>query len=79
MASRTRRGQLCGLINGFVQDLVKNERAEIATVDGKSKNTKEQLALGIYWVVVTVKMLATMDVIVINGRVGEDVQFVEAA
>lgn len=79
MASRTKRGQLVGGLNGFAQGLVRAERAARAEVDGKSMNTDDMLAQGIFWVTVTVKMLPTMEVIVIRGRVAEDVQFAEAA
>lgn len=79
LTTKTRRAQFIGSLKGFTGSLVRAERAERDVIDGVSGNTAQSVAAGIYWVKVTVKMLSTMDVIVIDGRVGVDVTFAEAA
>ena len=79
LTTKRRRAQFVGALKGFTFDLVRQERAERDFIDGVSGNTSQQLARGIYWVKVVVKMLSTMDVIVIDGQVGETVTFAEAA
>lgn len=75
----TRRAQFVGSLKGFTADLVRQERALRDVIDGVSGNTEAQLARGVYWVKVTVQMVPTMEVIVIDGQIGESVTFAEAA
>lgn len=73
LATVRRRGQLVGQLNAFVQGLVQQERAQQGLVDGKSQNTQDTLARGIFWIKVKVRMIPAMLDIVIDGEIGENV------
>jgi len=69
-----RRAALLGEYNGFLQDLKDGERIADFSIDGKSGNTPNALAMGIYRIIMKVQTFPSMDVIVIDSTVGESVQ-----
>lgn len=84
LSSIQRRAESLGVVDGFLAQLKNvaqpaNARIDSYSIDGKSGNTAQTLGLGIFRMIVTVKTLASMDVIVLDVSVGETVVITEQA
>ncbi len=82
LATRERRAQCLGVVEEFLLGLaaVGNktaQRIDSYQVDGKSGNTIEALARGIFRIIVRVKTLNSLDVIVLDCTIGETVTFAD--
>lgn len=84
LATRDRRALCLGVVDDFVAGLaaVGNktaQRIDSYQLDGKSGNTPEALARGVFRMILRVKTLSSLDVIVLDTTIGETVTFVELA
>lgn len=84
LATISRRAQTLGEVGGFLEQLVSktnpaSQRIEKYSIDGKSGNTPLSLAAGVFRIIVKVKLLASLDVIVLDITAGEAVVVDEAA
>jgi hypothetical protein len=73
-----RRSAIMSLINSFMGDLLGTtnglpQRIADYNADGKSQNTTDTIAAGVYRVALSVKTLSSMDDIVLNATIGETV------
>jgi len=84
LATKENRGLLVSVIRSFLKDLLsedkpENQRIAAFTVDGISGNTPTSIAAGVYRITVEVKLLGSLDFIVLNTTIGESVEIEEAA
>lgn len=73
LSTRSRRAQIVGLMRGFLKGLQDAQRIEDFSLDLKSGNTPETLALGIFRVKQLVRTVPSLDAIVIDSTIGETV------
>ena len=83
-ASDTRRALILGEIDGFLAGLKSDsnptlQRIADYLIDGKTGNTADSLAKGIFRVIVKVRTLASLDVIVLDCEIGTTVVITQAA
>lgn len=84
LQSRSRRAQSLGEVDAFLASLEsanqpENQRIDSYSIDGKSGNTASSIAAGIFRMIIKVRTLSSMDVIVLDTEVGENVTIQEAA
>lgn len=84
LTKRQRRAQVLGETNGFLSILQSpsnedSQRIDNFSIDGKSANTPELLALGLFRVRVCVRTLSSMDVILLDTTIGETVTIEDAS
>lgn len=82
--TRDRRATMVGELRAFLESLLSrnnlaSQRIAGFTLDAKSGNTPEQLAQGIFRVILKVRTLSSLDVIVLDTTVGEAVEVEEIA
>jgi hypothetical protein len=83
--NRLRRALVLGEIEGFLNGLLSVDNQSLQRIDafsndGKSGNTAEALALGVFRIITKVRTLSSMDAIVFDTEIGENViTFSEAA
>ena len=68
-----------GEVIAFLDMLKKDERIDDYSVDPDSGNTADKLAQGIFTIVASVRLFASMDAIVLNTEIGETVEITSAA
>lgn len=78
LATDVRRASIVSICDGFLSSLRSkdnpaNQRIEDYLVDGKTGNTPSQLAAGIFVVILQVRLLPSLDVIVLDVTAGETV------
>lgn len=78
LARQQRRAQVMGELQSFLNSLQSPDspslqRLDSFVLDGRSANTIQSLATGIFRIIVKVRMLPSMDVIVLDTEVGENV------
>jgi hypothetical protein len=76
--TRDNRASVMAEIEGFLSLLLsknnpKSQRIDSYFTDGKTPNTPDSLARGLYWIVSKVRTLSSMDVIVFDSEIGENV------
>lgn len=74
LGTKQRRAQLISLVDTYLRELRDGERIEDYSLDGKSGNTSNTLALGIYRIIIKVRLIASMDVIVFDATIGQTVE-----
>jgi hypothetical protein len=84
LSTETRRAEILGEVNGFMQALRSTNARDLARIDdylidAKSKNTPESLGRGIFWIVLKVRLLPSLDFIVLDVQAGEQVVISQAA
>ncbi len=84
MSSIANRGAVVGEIDAFLRGLQSPQnpsasRIQGYTLDAKTLNTPDSLALGLFKIQIRARMWPSMDVIVLDTQVGETVQITEAA
>lgn len=82
LATKDRRAQCLSVVDEFLAGLaaVGNktaQRIDSYQLDGKSGNTPEALARGVFRMIVRVKTLSSLDVIVLDTTIGETVTFAD--
>jgi phage tail sheath protein FI len=77
--SATNKNACVGEITAFLESLKRDERIADYSVDPKNGNTPEKLAQGIFTILVSVRLLASMDAIVLNTEIGETVNITTAS
>lgn len=83
LSTFARRKALAGEIRMFLRGLLspqkpENQRIAGFTVDIKSGNTKESLGKGLYRIIIKVRTLASLDSIVLETTIGEQVEVEES-
>lgn len=78
LATRERRAQILGELNGYLSGLESrsnpsSQRIDSYLLDAKSGNTPESLAVGIFRIIGKVRTLSSLDFIVFDVEVGESV------
>lgn len=78
------RADILGIANGFLSGLKSENQEDLQRIDdysldGKSANTPDTLALGLYRVRVCVRTLSSLDVIVWDTTIGETVTIEEVS
>ncbi len=78
LATDLRRAAVVSVCDGFLAGLLSrdnpaNQRIAEYSVDGKTGNTPELLAAGVFVVILKVRLLASLDVIVLDVTAGETV------
>lgn len=79
LSTQIQRALAIGGIDGFLRQLVIDERIADYMIDAKSGNTEATLAAGLFWIIVKVKTLSSMDTIVLDATIGETVTITQAA
>lgn len=84
LATRLRRALILGEIDAFMRTLLSPNQPSLQRIDGyfldgKSGNSKETLALGIFRIILKVRTLPSLDTIVLDTEVGESVEITETA
>ena len=77
--SATNKNACVGEIIAFLEGLKRDERIADYSVDPDSGNTSDKLAQGIFTILVAVRLLASMDAIVLNTEIGESVVITTAS
>ena len=84
LSSKERRALIVGEIEGFMASLLSannpsNQRIDSYLVDAVSGNTPDGIAAGIFRIIVKVRTLSSLDVIVLDTEVGENVVTIREA
>lgn len=84
MSTAANRGAVVGELDAFLRGLQSPQnpsasRLQAYSLDAKSLNTPDDLAAGLFRVRMKVRMWPSMDVIVLDSQVGENVQITEPA
>ncbi len=84
LATAQRRGECVGVVEAYLHSLKapgtpSAQRIDDYRIDARSGNTPETLALGIFRIIIRVRLLSSLDVIVLETTIGETVTFEELA
>ncbi len=84
LSTKQRRAAVLGEIDSFLTGLKSennpaSQRIDDYALDGVGGNTPETLAVGLYRIKIKVRLLSSMDVIVLDTEIGESVTITEAA
>lgn len=84
LATKLRRAAILSEIDAFMRTLLSPGNASLQRIDGyiidgKSGNTPDTLAMGIFRIILKVRTLASLDSIVLDTTIGESVDVSEAA
>lgn len=84
MNTKTRRGLVIAMIDGFLKGLKSEKNEEAQRIDDfvtdyKRGNTPQSLAAGLFRCIIKVRTLSSLDVIVIDTEIGEGVLTVKEA
>lgn len=74
LGTRTRWTAMLTVMNDYLSSLVKAERIDSFSIDGKTGNTAASWAAGLRWVKAKVKTISSMDSIVIQAEIGESIE-----
>lgn len=82
LSTRLRRALVIAEIDAFMRGLVSRDNPQLQRIDGylldgKTANTPESLAVGVFRVILKVRTLSSLDVIVLDTTVGESVEIDE--